>query len=211
MAVLAPPPPLPVLPSLRWAAPDAEDLADLVAAAREDALTYAFVGATAGLLPTGWNQDEGEGLLGCGDDAWEAAQAALRSWAQFELPWVRFHADGPPRVDQVVAFGSRQMGMWSTHVCRVIAVDAREDAAQRSLAVTYGTLPHHAVRGEERFEVLHDRATDEVRFAIRQFSKPNSWLTRGMGPLARAVQHRFVRDALVAMQSATRRLEGDHG
>lgn len=202
---------MPILPTLRWGAPTPDVLAAAVEAARDDALTYAFVGATGGLLPTGWNQDEGEGLLGHGEVAWAAAQSSLRAWAQFDLPWVRFHADGPPRVDQVVAFGSRQVGMWSTHVCRVIAVDAREDDTLRSLSVTYGTLPHHAVRGEERFEVLHDRTTDEVRFAIRQFSKPNSWLTRGMGPLARAVQHRFVRDALVAMQAATARREAEHG
>lgn len=77
--------------------------------------------------------------------------------------------------------------------CRVVYVIDEPDRQ----GFAYGTLAGHPERGEERFVVTHDRATDEVRFEVFSVSRPaNPWLVAF--PVLRPLQHFFVRRFLRA-------------
>lgn len=203
----SPAPPV-LAPSPRWLppvwvlppGPDALDRA--IASQRGEAFTYPDVGATADHTPHGWRHDAGEVALGTGPEVYAAAVAALRAWRMFELSWVRLRAAGPPEEGRTVAFASSHLGLWVVNCCRVVYVEEVDDGPVRQVAFAYGTLPWHAVRGEERFEVRWDTRTDQVWFALSQFSVPSDVLTRLFGSYARGVQRTFVRDALAAMQAA---------
>ena len=161
--------------------------------------SYAPVGGTTEALPTGFDHNEHRATIGRGARDWERAKAALRGWKQFDQPWIRFFDPHTPiEAGQVVAFASWQLGLWSLNVCRVVYVIDEPDR----FGFAYGTLDGHAVSGEERFEVRYDRATDDVIFEIRKFSRLRHWMVRAVGPLARGLQVRFSVDALTAMRRA---------
>lgn len=67
--------------------------------------------------------------------------------------------------------------------CQVVYSRVGPDAA----GFAYGTLPGHPESGEEFF--LLERFGDEVRFTVRAFSRPGSWLPRVAGPVGRRLQH----------------------
>ncbi len=177
-------------------------MAAVIAAQRAEPLSYGPVGDTAEALPEGWYQTRRTVVLGHGAGVWARALVALRGWRMFEMEWVSLTQDGPPSVGQVVALTSRQLGVWGVHVVRVVDVWERTEAdGARRAGFAYGTLPHHAVRGEERFEVGMD-PDGQVWFAIRQFSQPSSWLTTLVPALGRRIQDAFVDSALTAFSKA---------
>jgi uncharacterized protein (UPF0548 family) len=57
-------------------------------------------------------------------------------------------------------------------------------------------------RGEERFLIEWDRATDKVWFDILAFSQPRHFLVRINHRRARAMQKRFALEATAAMRRA---------
>lgn len=147
--------------------------------------------------------DRQRGGVGSGRADFEAAVAAVHAWTMFDLGWCRRH-EPVPLVEEgtVMAFVSRQLGMWTVGVSRVVyTVDRRSDDAWVS-GFAYGTLPGHVVAGEERFLVRWDRATDEVSFGIRKASRPAHPLVRLAGPLGTAVQRRFSRQAIDRIRQA---------
>ncbi len=161
--------------------------------------SYAEVGATRGELPVGADHDTQAMVVGRGEVAWRAAVAAIRAWKQFDLDWVHLHRDDTPiAAGALVAFASRQLGLWAVNVCRVVYVVEEAD----SFGFAYGTLAGHVVAGEEQFLLLRDPVTDEVTFRIRKFSRPHAPLVRLASPLARGVQRRFTLDALDALARA---------
>ena len=161
--------------------------------------TYAPVGATHEGLPDGWMHDDVETVVGVGEGAWEQAVAGLRSWAQFDLGWVVPHdRDVPLTPGATFAFVSRQLGMFSVNVCRVVyAVDESVDGTRR-FGFAYGTVGNHVVKGEELF-LLEQDPSGTVRFRISKFWRPAHPLVRLAGPLARHVQRRFSTEALARM------------
>jgi uncharacterized protein (UPF0548 family) len=191
-AVLAPSP-----LHLLFPAPDL--VARALAASEHAPLSYPHVGATDGDLPPGWDHDEGERRIGEGPADFDRARRAIRGWVPFALPWVRLHRpEATLRVGMLVAFSSRQFGVWTLNVCRVVRV-IDED---HRFGFAYGTLAGHVVAGEERFLATLDPATGAVSFGIRKFSRPNHPLIRLAGPLARRVQRRFTVDAIDAVARA---------
>src|SRR5262249_47361024 len=93
-----------------------------------------------------------------------------------------------------VALLSHHFGMWSLDFCRVIYVledEPEQDGKVRRTGFGYGTLPGHAVRGEEIFSLEHHEATGEIWYEIRSFSKPSNVLIQLSGPLAMIAQRRF--------------------
>src|SRR6266478_469196 len=83
---------------------------------------------------------------------------------------------------------SRHFGVWSLDFCRVVYVLNAEPEKNGSIERTgfaYGTLPGHAVRGEEIFSVEWHPVTQEVWYEIFSFSQPANSLIRLAGPLAR--------------------------
>lgn len=197
-------------PSDRWFGPmylrrpDPELVSMVVGQMASASFTYGPVGATRATLPVGWAHDAIDAPIGEGDATWERSVEALRRWAQFDLSWVDPHETSVPLVPGATfAFVSRQLGLWSVNVCRVVyTIDETVDGVQR-FGFAYGTVGSHVVKGEERF--LLERGPDGViRFGITKFSLPAHPIVQLAGPIARRIQRRFSADALQRMaQEAT--------
>ena len=165
-------------------------------------LSYAAVGATASTAPAGFSIDTNRVWLGQGAETFRAAAAALRRWEMFNFGWVRLHADSaPPSPGTNVAVIVHIAGLWWLNACRVVYI---VDEPTR-FALAYGTLDDHAASGEERFSAEWNAADDSVWYEIVAFSRPRHPLARLGRPFARAVQRRFARDSLKAMQRACER------
>lgn len=187
--------PLPA--TFRWARPTEDDLLGIATAEGGQPFTYPNVGATAGIVPVGWDHDDQVLVVGHGTHTMERAVAALERWTQFELSWVfPLRRDVPIEKDAVFAFVSRQLGLWSVSVCRVAYV---LDERPLRYGFAYGTVGSHPVRGEERFLLEHDPTTDAVTFRITKFSRPAHPLVKLAGFVARRIQARFTRDALARL------------
>ena len=160
-------------------------------------LSYSDVGASEFGPPPGWDWHEANRHLGEGQVIWERSKAALRTWAQFDMGWVFPHDRSVPlEVGANFAFTSKQLGLWSVNVCRVVkTIDDVQDGVRR-FGLAYGTLESHALRGEELFLLERDEQTEAVRFVIQKFSKPSVWVARLAKPITRHLQAKFTYDAL---------------
>jgi uncharacterized protein (UPF0548 family) len=179
--------------------PEPELVSMVVAQMASAPFTYGPVGGTRGVLPVGWHHDVVEDRIGDGEVAWERSVAALRRWSQFDLSWVEPHDITVPLVPGATfAFVSRQLGLWSVNVCRVVyTIDDVVDGVQR-FGFAYGTVGSHVVKGEERF-LVERRPDGQVRFSITKFSLPAHPVVQLAGPIARRIQRRFSLDALARM------------
>lgn len=177
------------------------ELGSFVRAQEAAPFTYGQVGATAAEMPPGWDQDEQWVALGQGEEVWTRARAALDRWTPFDLGWVEpITYEAPIREGELFGFVSSHFGVYSVNVCRVAYVLEDRGDTHHRYGFAHGTVGAHAIRGEECFLLEWDRATDEVRFGIRKFSRVRHWLLRLLGPLTRRVQDRFTRDALDRMR-----------
>jgi uncharacterized protein (UPF0548 family) len=193
----------------RTTRPTPEKIQSYLAARADEPFTYAEVGATRqgrSALPASvasrYDIDEYAARLGMGLELYEQARQALLAWRCFDMRWLQlFGAVRPVTANQVVATLVQAAGLWTLNPCRVVyVVDEREDP--RCVAFAYGTLPGHAESGEERFRVTHSPSTDEVRCEVLAFSRPGHLLTRLGYPIARSLQRRFGRDALLGIARA---------
>lgn len=193
-------------PSERWFGPlyvrrpSPEMVASVVARMSGASFTYGPVGATRDQLPVGWVHDAVEEVVGDGETAWHRAVLALRSWAQFDLAWVTPHDRRVPlEPGATFAFVSRQLGLWSVNVCRVVyTIDETVDGVRR-FGFAYGTVGSHVLKGEERF-LLEQGPDGQVRFSIVKFSLPAHPVVTLAGPFARRVQRRFSTDAVARIR-----------
>lgn len=170
----------------------------LVSQAQMD-FTYAAIGATAQVPPSGYNVDHSRVKLGEGERAFLAAKAALESWTHFHLGWAEAKSfESSLRVGGVVAIVGRSLGLWWLNACRIVYLVGDEGPVVR-FGFGYGTLPGHAETGEERFLVEWDRRDDGVWYDIVAFSRPHGLLAHLGYPWLRQVQHRFAVDSGRAM------------
>ena len=182
--------------------PDSERIEAALRAGSAHPLSYEGVGGTeTGIRPDWWFHAR-DIELGHGKDTFLRARAALDAWTQFDLPWVKLHNRGVPlREGEMVAFSSRQFGIWALNVCRIVyTLDESPPDGPHRYGFGYGTLESHAVQGEERFLVEWDPSDDSVRFEIAKFSRPCHPLVRVARPLTWWVQTRFTQDALQRMK-----------
>jgi len=167
--------------------------------------SYLQVGATESSPPAGWRVHHRRALVGRGPEDHARAVRALLSWRLLEIEGLTVYPSAPTVVPQAeVAILSRHLGIWSVDFCRVVhRFDQVFDADREHLTTgfTYGTLPGHAMRGEERFSIEHHPGTGEVWYDIFSFSRPATWLVRLAAPFARATQRRFAR---ASMENAAR-------
>ncbi len=179
--------------------PSVRQIDAFLARQAQASLSYAAVGATASTAPDGFTIDSNRVCLGQGAETLRAAAAALRRWEMFALGWVHVRADSaPPSRGTNVAVIVHLAGMWWLNACRVVYI---VDEPTR-FVLAYGTLDDHAECGEERFSAEWNAADDSVWYEIVAFSRPRHPLARLGRPFARAVQRRFARDSLDAMQRA---------
>ncbi len=162
-------------------------------------LTYDDVGCTrpGSPPPAGYHRHAREAVLG-GEEVWEAARQALWQWRMFDMPWVRLHVGGPPAVGSIATVETGLGPLRLRNACRVLAI---YDSAAHC-GFSYGTLPGHAMSGEERFSVWRDAG--EVRYEILAYARPGTLLARLGLPVVRRLQWKFGTDSLAAMHAAVR-------
>lgn len=161
--------------------------------------SYAEVGASRELSPTGYAVDHNRIQLGQGADAFERAKDAIRQWKMFDMPWVHLcWPDTPIEANATVAVLIRHFGFWSLNSARIVYVLEAHGKVEK-YGFAYGTLPGHAERGEERFTVEYDTDDQSVWYDLYAFSRPGPLATLGY-PLTRALQKRFAADSIATMR-----------
>ena len=164
--------------------------------------SYPEVGATRGAAPLGYAVNHHRVSLGVGRQAFERAVDALRRWRMFAIEGVDlcWH-DTPQQPGSTVAILAGGGPFWSLNACRVVyVIDESGPPVRRGFA--YGTLPAHAVRGEERFVIEWSPDSDEVSYDLLAYSQPATVWLHAAAPLLRMVQRRFARGSLAAMRRA---------
>jgi uncharacterized protein (UPF0548 family) len=146
--------------------------------------TYADVGATADVMPSGFRHVERTWMLPDAD--FERAGARLMGWGMHERAGLRVAASSDASPDAVVLM-RLGIGPFALRIpCRVIYTVAEP----HRLGFAYGTLPGHPVAGEELFLVRRDRH-GLVFFTVRIFSRPATRLMRLGGRPAQWAQDKF--------------------
>ena len=177
--------------------PAAAEIEGFISGQRNAHFSYPDVGSTNGTLPSGYIVDRNRVKLGSGLQTFSQAVGRLRAWQMFKLGWVDLFPDSAPiRVGQTVAAVVRHFGFWSMNACRIVYVIEEN----RRFGFDYGTLQDHAEQGEERFSIEWLESDDSVWYSILAFSRPGKWQARIAKPLSRALQKKFARDSLRAMQ-----------
>jgi uncharacterized protein (UPF0548 family) len=186
--------------ALRTPRPDALDR--ILAAQERRPLSYSQVGwSLTARAPEGAFINEARSLLGAGQETYEKARAALASWRMFP-PWIRLHTREHRIEPGNVVLTVARYGLWAINACRVIYVH-EERGDVDSLAIGYGTLDGHLMRGEERFRVSWRREDDAVWYDVWSFSWPHGWIARCALPAIRKIQRRFALESPAAMKVAT--------
>jgi uncharacterized protein (UPF0548 family) len=167
-------------------------------------LTYDAVGATATTPPAAYVVDHTRVRLGEGEEVFTLATTALGRWDHFQLGWVEAWSSDPViSVGTPVAVLVRILGLWWLNACRVVYVVDESRGPVRRWGFAYGTLPGHAERGEERFQIEWDQTNGGVWYDILAFSRPRHVLARLGYPVTRRFQRRFARDSAAAVTKAT--------
>ena len=174
-----------------------------IAAQQTLPFSYSEVGATQTGAPAGYTVDHNRIKLGQGEDTYQHALDALRSWKHFDLGWVTIVPRNTPiEIGRVVAVQAQTFGFWSLSACRIVYV-IDELKPMKKFGFAYGTLPNHVECGEERFTVEWQE-DDSVWYDIYAFSHPQHPLVKLGSPIARRLQKRFARESLARMIRASR-------
>ncbi len=116
--------------------------------------------------------------------------------------------DIPIESNATVGMAFRVGFLWSLNACRIVYTIDEPDGADTDhvarFGFAYGTLPTHAIRGEECFVVEWRRKDDSVWYNQIAFSRPEHWWGYLGYPLLRSKQKRFRQLSAEAMQGAIR-------
>ena len=176
--------------------PTAGELRDLAQRHSADRLTYAEVGISLPgsrlVIPRGWRVAARSASLGSGQDVWDAAVSALRTWQVHAGAGITVAPVAAPlRVGTVVALavtpGPGPLGALLA-TCRIVRV---LDEPHR-FGFAYGTLALHPEQGEESFLVQRDQSGSVV-VTVRAVSRPRIAAARLAPPLARLASAGYVR------------------
>ena len=182
--------------------PSDETIRRFISSQHELPFSYREAGATRGETPPAdYTVDHNRIRLGDGENTYQRAVSALRSWKQFDLGWVTIVPPNTPvEAARTVAVQAHTFGFWSLNACRIVYVIDEKEPVKR-FGFAYGTLPNHVECGEERFSIeWHE--DDSVWYDIYAFSHPQHPVVRLGFPVARKLQQRFVRDSLAVMTRA---------
>jgi uncharacterized protein (UPF0548 family) len=183
--------------------PSADFVREFIANQSPLPFSYSDVGSTATQPPAGYRIDHNRIQLGAGAMTYERAVAALKSWKQFDIGWVRVvPAETVLEKRAVVAVEAKAFGLWSLNAARVVYMIDDAGGLKARFGFAYGTLPDHVEEGEERFTVEW-HADDSVWYDIYAFSRPQHPLAQIAQPLVRKLQKQFARDSMAVMASVT--------
>jgi uncharacterized protein (UPF0548 family) len=155
-------------------------------------LTYVEVGATAAHLPPGYHHVRLSAPIGTGRDRFEQAAGTVMRYGMLRGAGLRVTA-----TTEVAEVGTDVLGRLGpfSAPCRVVYVV--DELNRRGFA--YGSLPGHAVAGEEMFGVRYEPADDSVHAEVVAFSKPATWWSQIGAPAAAVVQRVVTRRYLSAV------------
>jgi uncharacterized protein (UPF0548 family) len=155
-------------------------------------LTYSELGATAGEIPTGYRHVRAVECIGRGRPRFEQAADAVLRYGM--LRGAGLQVDATTEVAQI---GTDVLGRLGPFLapCRVVYV--LDEPNRRGFA--YGSLPGHAVRGEELFAVRYDPSDGAVYAEIAAFSRPATWWSRVGQPVLMLSQQLVTRRYLAAV------------
>ena len=144
-------------------------------------LTYPDIGATTSTLPPGYRHVRRECRIGSGRDRFDQAAAAVMRYGMLRGAGLRVSA-----TTEVAQVGTDVLGRLGPFraPCRVVYVV--DEPNRRGFA--YGSLPGHAVSGEEMFGVRYDPADDAVYSEVVAFSRPATWWSRLGSPVLMLAQ-----------------------
>ena len=145
------------------------------------ALSYPEVGATASTLPAGYRHVRRERRIGSGRDRFDEAAEAVLRYGMLRGAGLRVAA-----TTEVAEIGTDVLGRLGPFraPCRVVYVVDEPD--RRGFA--YGSLPGHAVSGEEMFGVRYDPADGAVYSEVVAFSRPAMWWSQLGSPVLALAQ-----------------------
>lgn len=186
--------------------PSREKILKFIAGQSDQRFSYAEVGCTRGEAPDGYNADHNRAKLGQGFETFERAKSAIRAWKMFDMPWIELcWNDTPIKTGATVAVLVSHLGFSSLHACRIVYV-VEEHGNREKYGFAYGTLPQHGEFGEERFTVEYNRDDQTVWYDVYALSRPTV-IARLAYPYTRALQKRFAKDSMAAMQKLRPRPE----
>jgi len=132
-------------------------------------------------LPSGYRHVRRECRIGSGRDRFDQAAAAVMRYGMLRGAGLRVSA-----TTEVAQVGTDVLGRLGPFraPCRVVYVV--DEPNRRGFA--YGSLPGHAVSGEEMFGVRYDPADDAVYSEVVAFSRPATWWSRLGSPVLALAQ-----------------------
>ena len=132
------------------------------------ALTYQDIGATAVTPPAGYRYIRKTRLIGTGRPRFERAAESVMRYGMLRGAGLNVEATTP-----IAEVGTDVLGRLGPFLapCRVVYVV--DEPNRRGFA--YGSLPGHAVRGEEMFAVRWDPVDNSVYAEVAAFSRPATW------------------------------------
>jgi len=156
------------------------------------ALTYPDIGATATTPPDGYSVVRMSRRIGSGRPRFEEAAERVMRYGMLRGAGLRVEA-----TTEVARVGADVLGRLGPFVapCRVVYVI--DEPNRRGFA--YGSLPGHAVSGEEMFAVRYNPADDAVYSEVAAFSRPAAWWSRLGAPALRVSQQVVSRRYLTAV------------
>ena len=155
-------------------------------------LTYTEVGATATTLPDGYNLVRLSHRIGSGRQRFERAADSVMRYGMLRGAGLQVDAG-----TEAAEVGTDVLGRLGPFVapCRVVYV--LDQPNRRGFA--YGSLPGHAVAGEEMFGVRYDPADDSVYSEVVAFSRPATWWSKLGSPALSLAQRVVTRRYLTAV------------
>jgi uncharacterized protein (UPF0548 family) len=65
-----------------------DEIRRFISKQKDSGFSYPDIGASATVVPMGYNVDHNRALLGRGEVTWRRAVEAIRAWQMFTMPWV---------------------------------------------------------------------------------------------------------------------------
>lgn len=155
-------------------------------------LTYPQVGATATGTPDGYTSVRASRRIGTGRARFDEAAGKVMRYGMLRGAGLRVDAS-----TEVAEVGTEVLGRLGPFMapCRVVYV--LDEPNRRGFA--YGSLPGHAVTGEEMFAVRYDPSDGGVYSEVAAFSRPATWWSTLGSPVLRVMQRIITRRYLTAV------------
>ena len=185
--------------------PSREEINDFIAAQSRLTFSYAEVGETKiRAAPHGYPINQLREKLGEGEQTYQKAVEALRSWQMYSTNWTELHPKNAPIENgEIVVMLVNHLGFWSLNPCRIVYSIEEETPQFSRNAFAVGTLPAHYEAGEERFMIEWNRQTDEVYYELYAFARAHNWLAKIGFPFVPLFQKRFAANSYEAMLKST--------